>query len=324
MYKLNNITKFKYIKLSLLIVLIIINVLFFYKSKNNAVNTIINKLTFCTEEKPFNIDVYNKKTKTIIVSHFTLNNNFIDKVIENHRQYAKKHGYDYWFRNGVIEKKFSKKFNDLKTGIHWQKPIVIQQAMKILDEDKKYKYEWILWLDGDAVFTDFNKSLEKLRQENQITNKHFFTIARDMSCTRDNICPEYCCFNAGVLLVRNNALGRAFIKKIIDQHPKYVNNPVPEQTATQDLILRLNLQKQNSQNKCNLPIIPGVMVVESEVMNSGYLKNWQAGHFIAHVTGTGNVDNNTYREKLILNLLECMKNNKYNNLDSCEFSKLNN
>lgn len=278
-------------------------------------NHLKSKENINTKEQPFGIETYNNiNANTIIVSHYTINNNtFINHVIQNHRQYATKHGYDYWFRNGILDQRFG----DV---LYWQKTIVIKQAMNITDEYKRYKYKWILWVDGDVLFTNFNKSLEDLKKNIKVDNNNFLIIGRDMTCTKNNICPKDCCFNVGVLLIHNNEQSRKFIEKIINNFSRYNNNPLPEQAAIQDEILKpsLNLYKKY-QNKCTLPPLPGVLIVDSTVINSGYVQNWRSGHFIAHFAGTGN----TYRDNVIPKFLQCLKDNKYHYSQKCEHPNLN-
>lgn len=268
-------------------------------------------------EKPFDLNLYNKTNnilKTIIVSHFTIDNNhFIKDVIKNHRKYAKKHSYDYWFRNGIIDRKLLRNqqkpinYNINTFGMAWQKLPVIQQAMDIMD-GVNHKYEWILWIDGDAVFTNINKSLDDLKNEMHVTDKHFLVIAKDMCCGSDNVCPVDCCFNAGILLIRNNQAARQFIQNIIDSFSKYKDKSLLEQAAIQDQILGLLIRKNNTikvlnytgnKNKCNIHPIPGIMIVNSTTINSGYVQNWKPGHFICHFAGIGNITRNILIPKFL-------------------------
>lgn len=48
-----------------------------------------------------------KQSDFIIVSHHTLDADYLDYTWPNHRSYAKKHEYDYWFRNGVIDRSYA-------------------------------------------------------------------------------------------------------------------------------------------------------------------------------------------------------------------------
>ena len=259
-------------------------------------------------EIPFPIKHYAKQNNnipsTIIVSHFTLDNMFITSIIKNHRKYAKKHGYDYWFRNGIIEPNFT---NFKQTyinnpvvffGLPWQKSIAIKQAMNIMEDSKykKYKYEWIMWIDGHAAFTDINKSLEDLKKSINLTEEQYLVIAKDASDTSNNICNTNDCINTGVLLIRNNNKGRQFIQNIIDSFPIYKDRlPLPEQAAFQDQIFGLMMRENNNiqiksfidNNKHNNSPITGIKIVNPAIVSGKYTGSnpWKPGDFIVHFTG---------------------------------------
>ena len=286
-------------------------------------------------EKPFGLNLYNKTNnipKTIIVSHFTIdNNNFIKDVINNHRQYAKKHSYDYWFRNGIIDRQLLRNqqkrinYNINTFELFWQKLPVIQQAMNIMD-GVNHKYEWVLWIDGDAVFTNIDKSLDILKNEMHVTDKHFLVIAKDMCCNSNNVCPINCCVNSGVLLIRNNKAARQFMQNIRDSFAKYKDKQFPEQAAIQDQVLGILVRKNNTMqvlnytgnNKCNIHPISGIMTVNSTTINSGYVVNWQPNHFICHFAGVSNAARNI----LIPKFLKCINSSTNNYKPPCSSTTL--
>ena len=87
-------------------------------------------------EELFPIDINSKvHPRTIIVSHSTLDAPFIKSSIDNHRQYAKKHDYDYWFRNGNIDNGYFSNPDSsnriLKLGLYWQKVALVQEVMQM-------------------------------------------------------------------------------------------------------------------------------------------------------------------------------------------------
>lgn len=313
----------KIISLFLLVMLIVTYTInrFYNKHKMYALidysNITLKELPNKLQEKPYPIKHYGNKQeeKIIIVSHYTISkcNSYIKPVIKNHQEYAKKHGYDYWFRNGVL----STKFIDPKPenvgisirfyGLYWQKIIAIKQAMDLV-ENHRHKYAWIFWIDTDAAFTDFNKSLDQLKQEININNTYLVT-AKDMSCDDNNFC-LHGCINAGVMLFRNNAKSRQLIDNIINSHAMYPT----EQQAINDYIYGFLVNQDNKMvlhdyhctNICNLSPISGIMVVNARVMNSGYNHTnavWQPGDFIMHFAGVEYRD----RKKIIPKFLSDLK-----------------
>lgn len=104
--------------------------------------------------------------KILIVSHCTLDGNFLHYTWKNHKAYASQHGYDYWFRNGNIddgrfrdESNRSSKVHNL--GLYWQKTAAVKQGLNKVDEHGKRIYDIVVWIDADAFFTDISKSIEK-------------------------------------------------------------------------------------------------------------------------------------------------------------------
>ncbi len=270
------------------------------------------------KEIPYNIQHYNKNndhtSNTIIVSHYTLDHMFAMSIIQNHRKYAKKHGYDYWFRNGIIEHKFTnikqRYINNplIFFGLRWQKFTAIKQAMDIKNGDK-HKYEWIMWLDGDADFTDMNKNLDDLKKTLNITKDHYFIIAKNAS----NSIPNNC-VNTGVFLIRNNNKSRKFIKNIITSFPVYTDY-LSDQTVIQDQIFGLI----SYDNKCNTSPIAGIKIVNPSIMNSQYSENstkWKSGDFIAHFTG---LPPRAQHESDIVEFFTCIKHFKQSKYwNNCE------
>lgn len=266
------------------------------------------------------------RENTIIVSHFSLNNSFISDVIDNHQRYAKKHGYDYWFRNGILDfTLFNLERKTKGLSLAWQKMLVIKQAMDLM-ESSKHQYEWVMWIDGDAVFADFNQDLEKLKANIGIKKDDWLIIAKDFLCNKNNNCPKDACVNSGVLLIRNNINARKFVDSIIKSFPYYKNRMLVEQSAINDYVFGL-LQVEDNEikvlsqpiecpNMCNNVPIKGVQIVPSKTMNACYRRSfsssWKAGDFIAHFAGMSN----DARGKYIKEFLTCINTNQ--NLIECE------
>lgn len=255
--------------------------------------------------------------RTMIVSHFTLDAKFLKDVIPNHQHYAKLHHYDYWFRNGNIDDgryaNPSAKERVLQLGLYWQKVEAIDQVMAMKEGDT-FKYEWIFWIDGDAVFTDMKKSFEDLRNEVGLGDGYFL-ITKDKSS----------CVNAGVFLIKNDERGRQFMHVLKNNFAHYKDDPLPEQTVIEDIIfgqidnvLHKTFGNFGRKAKCGLPRIPGTLVVEQTYMNAFYpsynpdSRRWRAGMFIAHFAG------DSARATNLPNFAACIAAKNYENLSACE------
>lgn len=257
--------------------------------------------------------------RILVVSHNTLDSNYLEYTLKNHHEYTKQQGYDYWFRNGNID---DGRFSDVSAtnrifryGLYWQKIAAVEQSLNLVDDNGFKKYDWVVWIDADAFFTNMDKRFESIISQAQPTD--YFIIARDY--------PTSDCVNAGVFLVKNNEDGIKFIRRVAELFNLYKTNTWPEQQAIVDLIYQYVPQREaetkdnNEYQKrtCDARrIISGVHVVPQRTMNSfyGYKEldvGWQAGDFIAHMAGA--------KDKLsaIKRLMSCMAA-KGNNLSGCE------
>lgn len=222
-----------------------------------------------------------------IVSHSTLDIKYIDTAIDNHKRYAKKHGYDYIFRNNLITVKYvnpkrhSKVFQN---GLYWQKIQAVKDALES-------GYEWVLWIDPDALFTDFDTRIEDLLSQYR-KNDEEFLIAHE----------GFCFVNTGVFLVHQSAWAHEMLNHIELLFPKYKNTLLPEQLAVQDYVLgfvsigadgTVFATEDKDRNYHKLPIRKTI-ILNQRAINSFYHGNrwlpgassvdavWQPGDFIAH------------------------------------------
>lgn len=233
------------------------------------------------------------KSSILLVSHNTLDSQYLDFTRKNHQEYARKQNYDYWFRNGVIDKGMFSipgvERKILRYGLYWQKITAVEDALMLRQTDYSLKYDWVVWIDADAFFTDMDKRLESIIALAKPDD--YFIIARDN--------PQWSCINAGVFLVRNNEQGRKFIAQVRASFEMYKYNSFPEQEAMQDIVYQYTDQRRNEINNgleyakrsCQESrIAPNIKVVPQQTMNSFYgsekpLIKWRPGDFIAHMAG---------------------------------------
>lgn len=272
-------------------------------------------------EQPMPIEINSDgKSRILVVSHHTLDANYLDYTWANHRSYARMHHYDYWFRNGVIDARYDDpngKNGIFKHGLYWQKIAAVEQGLLLKNSDGERTYEWIMWIDADAIFTDSGKTIESVIQESGSDN--FLIISHDYGDT---------CLNTGIWLIKNDDRGRKFIELVKKTFPYFKANQYPEQQAVQDLVYgfvdenTLNTKSIGpyANRTCNdTTIIPGVNVVRQRALNSYYTNyavgaersSWQAGDYIAHVAAGGD------KRSLLQRLTECMKD-KGRDLRGCE------
>jgi hypothetical protein len=75
-----------------------------------------------------------------------------DAILENHRKYGLKHNYTYISQTTVLKDADGSAIN-----FYWTKAHLL---VKLLSEP--YKFDWILWVDSDAIFVDISMSIEHL------------------------------------------------------------------------------------------------------------------------------------------------------------------
>lgn len=141
------------------------------------------------------------------------------------------------------------------------------------------QYDWILWLDNDTLFTNFNKKIEDI-----IDDKYDFII-----------CTDHSDINAGVFLVKNSENGRRYIKHLkqkmyeLKPYNKYLFGE--EQTALQATYKDSefsNFIKIISQKHMNAYPYSDIYGHPNGLNDTlGVNGNWEYGDFILHIPGFG-------------------------------------
>jgi hypothetical protein len=79
-----------------------------------------------------------------------------DAILENHRKYSLKHNYTYFRQTTSLMGA-----NGSIIECHWTKASLL---IKLLSEP--YKFDWVLWVDSDAIFVDMFIPIENLLRDN--------------------------------------------------------------------------------------------------------------------------------------------------------------
>ena len=128
--------------------------------------------------------------------------------IEINRRYADRHGYGF----SVLRESL-----DSSKTPHWSKLLMLRNA--ISDQSG---YDWLFWIDCDAVFTDFGKSIEDVP-----TGGRLLTMANE----NRNMASDRFGENTGVMLLRNDARLIEFIDDCMSLYPRCKDSCVFEQQA---------------------------------------------------------------------------------------------
>lgn len=233
-----------------------------------------------------------------IISHSTLDAKYLDLTIDNHLRYANKSSYDYIFRNNLISTRFLDEYSGNRVrqlGLYWQKIAALTDAMEERVNDRR-RYTWVMWVDADAVFTNFDLRIEDILARHGVENfdkpNIYFLASKE----------PFHLINAGVLVFYNNEWSRNMLRVITDAFPLYSSQSLPEQDAMQDYIagflaesasheFQITPMLERDYNSPHL-IAPEARVLDQRVLNSFYggwfpwasseKEVWEPSDFIAH------------------------------------------
>lgn len=158
--------------------------------------------------------------KIAIVTLFDKNYEKLAKMsIPNKIDYAKKHGYDVIYFDKAI---------DLSRPPQWSKVKAIEYALK--------DYDWVWWIDIDALIMEFDIKLESIIDENY-----------DIIFTAN----KYSYLSNGSSLFKNTDLSKRFLKDCYDLEISYLKNINVqvfdhEQQSMRALVLNDNVYKQKT------------------------------------------------------------------------------
>eukprot|EP00927_Polykrikos_kofoidii_P065275 TRINITY_DN61058_c0_g1_i1.p1 TRINITY_DN61058_c0_g1~~TRINITY_DN61058_c0_g1_i1.p1 ORF type:complete len:701 (+),score=78.61 TRINITY_DN61058_c0_g1_i1:60-2162(+) len=74
--------------------------------------------------------------------------------VENKRCYAERHGYSFVFDQRAPRIELNANEDGYEFGIHWVKFAAVRDALRL--------YDWVFWIDFDALFANFSLSLEEM------------------------------------------------------------------------------------------------------------------------------------------------------------------
>lgn len=260
-------------------------------------------------EKDRFVAITKRPTRIALVSHSTLDIKYIRSAIDNHRRYAAKHGYDYVFRNNLITTRFldgeagNKVF---RFGLYWQKIQAVTDALYEEDASGKPLYDYVVWVDADAIFTNFDITFEEVIER--------FGAGKDFLIANEGFSKA----NTGVFIVRNSAFGRQMMEDIAITHSEYKHKILPEQFAVSDYIHgyvyknprgEIYVEPIEERTYDRKLLIRQASIVPQRVLNSWYEgwfpfafseeEVWQPGDFIAHFAVAKD------RNRVLQELLQC-------------------
>ncbi|KAI9025352.1 galactosyl transferase GMA12/MNN10 family-domain-containing protein [Phycomyces nitens] len=146
----------------------------------------------------------------------------------NKRAYALEHNYAFVARSAEFAQQSAT--GHVRRKAVWGKIDVLEKALP--------KYDWVFWLDMDAVIMNRKRSLEDLLEEVGAAydgGMAAFDKQIDMVVSRPSKDPM---INAGVLLMRNTPWAMQFLRDLQDMSGWYQKGPSYEQGAMWELLQR--------------------------------------------------------------------------------------
>ena len=200
--------------------------------------------------------------KVCIVSHYMPNiAYYAAETVENHKNYARTHGYLYQAHQGLIAggrflfPEYPLDDPLFRYGIYWQSLAALEHAMaRKLPHSQQPLCERVMWVDADALFTRFDSSVEQTLD--RWNAKHSDIVLNREMCSQT--------VNAGIMVLKNSAASRDFLGQIMGMFPRYRHDRTPEQMAMTDLVL----SEENRRAGVNASLSANVTVLPQRAMNS--------------------------------------------------------
>jgi hypothetical protein len=212
----------------------------------------------------------NVKKKIAVVSSDNRNLNYINIHKKNLTDYCKKNSYNYFFHTNERPPNYEPDFDNFP--VYWKKLVYVDYYL-----DLHVNFDYVMWIDTDA-FVMRNMKIEAIVEQYNDPDIVLY-IARDNNGQSDDP------FNAGVFIVKNNQLGKQFIRECI-----YSLKANCKKNGKYDLgtVWAGNCYEQGTMNKLiNLKYYGNTGVVPTNIINNTYIpnKNDQT-NFIAHFMST--------------------------------------
>jgi len=206
--------------------------------------------------------------KFAIVTFETRDVTFWRESLGNKFEYTQRHGYEF------LPTFKSPKGDDM--GGVWSKIPLVNQTLAM------GRFEWVLWMDFDTLFTNLHHKMEDFMEDAQTNHLNALQTGQkwsDVSMIASADCQP---FNAGVMFFRNTAWTRQFLEKVWAMR----NEP---RKSEQDC-MRIVLDNDGELDKGNKHFL----LVPQYKLNSypdelscveNHERHWKQGDWIIHFPG---------------------------------------
>lgn len=224
-----------------------------------------------------------------IVTQYTSNqDSFASLAADNHQHYAASHRYRaYAYRGRISGELFSDPSHSNRVwrdGLYWQKLAATRMVLDRVSSTGAPVCRWVMWLDADAIFTNFDRPLEHVLAPYQDKD---VVLAREH---RDTL------INAGVFFVKNSPKGRAFVDTVTAMYATHKDRGLPEQMAMQDYAFDTTVPEPTpALFDTLLPRLrEEVAIAPQRIFDSFHIdgasfdpiESWEPCDLVAHIAGT--------------------------------------
>ena len=227
------------------------------------------------------------KSKIVVAQFYTSNITYGPYAEAINKKYCEEKGYTYF-----CEKNDSKINTALKTrSATWYKPLLIKEILST------YNPEYILFLDADAVVSDFNQNIEDFIDEDY-----------DLIFTED--VGHHSAMNAGVFIVKNNDWIKNFLEVWWNSAENYKGKDARDLEIMEQNLEKVGYFKNalwHDQTCLTLlyendeEIKSRIKIISNRLLNN---RERNRGEFIFHAFAYGHVYNRTldvaYNERITL------------------------
>ena len=249
-----------------------------------------------------------------IVSHHSrasrdASDDFEAYSLGNHLDYALRHNYHYYRFQGRIS---GDNFLDTEAGgvedvrgggAYWQKLSAVAAMADRSDDQGMPICRWLMWIDSDAIFTNFHVSIESILREygQRGRQRKEVIVARETAGWPHNL------INSGVFFVRNSWQGRAFLEGVARSHDQgYRGSVLPDQDGMTHYAVGIDpsLLEESNHATALAHLRPEIGIAPQRAFNSFYWVDvrgrptiatterfrpqraaWHPGDFVGHFAG---------------------------------------
>lgn len=216
----------------------------------------------------------------------------VDMALENRRAYAERHPADQ------VRVALSSERRVPQSDPRWEKAALLIETMG-RGEAKAGDPEWVMWLDCDALFTNFDTSLAEVVERFAWANSGIDlkpmwahdeglsmvgtgsgsapgALPADLLIARDNEG-----INSGVFLLRNSPWGRRFIREVFDMRVDLDKKRTPWRDQLAIITLLLKRDAAGFVPEDHVAIVPQ-RLFNSYPPSENYPRSWESGDFVLH------------------------------------------